>query len=503
MPQILSPRPDRIPRRWTPLVAGVALLAGLVAAQAPGVALALAALALVACATFLVPNIAIYAVLFILYSNLAAVGVSFHGVPKPVAATFPLLLAISLARDLFFRRESLVITPVLLILLLYLGVQAVSMAFSRDIERSSEAVQTLVLEGVALYLLLTNAVRSTAVLRGATWALLGAGILMSVVPLYQQVTGTFDQTYGGLAQPDGLGFRTGEEAEEGGGELRQARLAGPIGEKNRYAQVMLLLIPLGLMRFWGERSRALRLLALACSASIALGFVLAFSRGGAFGLLCMVVVMVILGLIDIRRLVFVAAGVALLFVAIPQYWNRLATVGSTASLFSDESEPGEDPDGAVKRRVTEMLAAVRVFIDHPVIGVGPGMFKTYAEEYGKQDALRRIEGVRRAHSLYLEIAAETGGLGLTLFMAMLLVSLAGLARARAACLVSDPELANLATSYLLALVCYMSSGVFLHLAYMRYFFLVLALGGVACELALRAQAGARAAPAPAPAGGLA
>jgi O-antigen ligase len=136
-----------------------------------------------------------------------------------------------------------------------------------------------------------------------------------------------------------------------------------------------------------------------------------------------------------------------------------------------------------------MFAAVYVFIDHPVIGVGPGMFKTYAEEYGNRGAaLRRIEGDRRAHSLLLEIAAESGALGLTIFLAMLLLTLSGLASARRSLLERDPETANLATAYLLALVGYVASGVFLHLAYMRYFYLVLALGGAACTIAGRAFA---------------
>jgi O-antigen ligase len=187
---------------------------------------------------------------------------------------------------------------------------------------------------------------------------------------------------------------------------------------------------------------------------------------------------------------------ALLLVALPQYWKRLETIGASAQVFdsSGETSAGQaEADGAVRRRVTEMLAAVRVFLDHPVVGVGPGLFKSYAEEYGNEGGLRRIEGGRRAHSLYLEIAAETGVFGLALFLAAIAATLAGLAAARRVCRVSDPELAELATAYLLALVCYLSTGIFLHLAYMRYFYLVLALGGAVAQVALHPK------PAPAPA----
>ena len=118
----------------------------------------------------------------------------FHGVPKIVAAAFPLLLGIPLARELFLRRRPLVVTPVMILLVLFFCVQAIGVAFSREIARSGDALLTLLFEGLILYLLITNVIRTTAVLRGATWALLGAGVLMSIVPLYQQVTRRFDDS---------------------------------------------------------------------------------------------------------------------------------------------------------------------------------------------------------------------------------------------------------------------------------------------------------------------
>ncbi len=481
------------------------MLAGMVAVKAPAIALVLSAGALVVVATLFAPEVAIYAVVFILYSNLAAVGVTFHGVPRALGNVFPILLAIPLARDIFFKREPPIVTPVLLVLLLLLGVQAIGVAFSRDIEVTKEALKTLFLEGVVLYLLVTNVIRTPATLRGVTWALLLAGLLMSAVPLLQQATHNFDDDYGGLAQVDGGAFRTGERSDQGG-EVRQARMAGPIGETNRYSQVMLMLVPLGLMRFWGERTRLLRWAALACTASISLGFVLAFSRGGAFGLMCVIGVMVVMRIIDARRLVFHALGIGLLLAAMPQYWKRLSSIGAAANVFSEESSPGQEADGAVKRRIVEMLSAVNVFIDHPLVGVGPGMFKFYAEEYGNEiGTLRRIEGARRAHSLFLEVAAENGGIGLALFLSLFFLALVGLTRARRLLLERDPELAGLVTGYLLALISYMATGIFLHLAYMRYFYLLLALTGAASYVAERriAELGtdARARPAPALAGG--
>jgi hypothetical protein len=475
------------------LVLGTGVVAGLLFDRSPAIALVLAAAALVSLAALRRPEVSTHAVLFLLYSNLPAVGVAYHGVPKPVAAAFPLLLGVPLLRDLLVRRQAPVVTPVVPLLLLLGAVQALGMVFSRDPGKAMNALTTFAVEGVALYVLITNVLRTKEVLRAATWSLLGAGVFMSLVPIFQQFTGTFESDYGGLAQVEGVGFDTGVQDEEGGGSVRQARLAGPIGEKNRFAQVLLCLVPLGLMRFFGERTRTMRLAALGCTAVIALAFVLPFSRGGAVGMVCMLLCMMALRLIDVRKAVFVAGGMALLLAAMPQYWRRIESIATSVQVFDDES--GAESDGAVLRRVTEMMAAVRLFVDHPLIGVGPGMFKSYSEQYGNMDPLRRIESGRRAHSLYLEIAAETGALGLGLFLGAVAATLIGLAAARRTYLQRDPDLANLATAYLLALVCYLTTGVFLHLSYMRYFYVVLAMGGAVIHVARSSSPPAPARPA--------
>lgn len=438
------------------------------------------------------PDAATHAVLFLLYSNLPGVGVAFHGLPKPLAAAFPLLLALPLVRDLVSRREPLVLTPTFVVLLLFLAVQTAGAAFSIDPGRALASVGTFAVEGVALYLLVTNVLRTQKTLEDATTALVAAGVLMSVVPLFQQATGTFQRNYGGLAQVDGGGFTAEGESEEAGVERTQPRLAGPVGEKNRYAQVMLVLVPLSVWRLFRARTRLGRLLSLAAAGSISLGFVLAFSRGGAVGMACILGVALLLRLIDLKKALLAVGAMGLLLLALPQYWTRIASIGDTARLLDGEGGAAA-ADGATRRRVTEMLAAVYVFLDHPVIGVGPSMFKSYSEAYGNQNALRRIEGGRRAHSLYLEVAAETGILGLGLFLGALLLTFIGLMSVRRRWLGHDPPRADLATAYLLALVGYCSTGLFLHLSYMRYFYLLLALCGAVARVGLEPAPAARAA----------
>ena len=127
-----------------------------------------------------------------------------------------------------------------------------------------------------------------------------------------------------------------------------------------------------------------------------------------------------------------------------------------------------------------MLAAWRVFCDHPIIGVGPGQFASvYSVQYMNDPdiALRRIARNRRAHTLYFELMAETGLVGFTLFMAIIAWTLVRLWQRRRAWRQRDPELANLALACWLGLLCYLGTGVFLQLSFQRYYWLQLALAG--------------------------
>jgi O-antigen ligase len=116
--------------------------------------------------------------------------------------------------------------------------------------------------------------------------------------------------------------------------------------------------------------------------------------------------------------------------------------------------------------------------------VGPGRFPAYYLLYADDVGIRVLQQEREAHDLYLHIAAEDGILGLAVFLGILGVTLRDLIRVRRRLLTSHPDVALMATGLMLALVTYMSTGLFLHLSYARYFWLMLALAGAAAHIGL-------------------
>jgi len=174
------------------------------------------------------------------------------------------------------------------------------------------------------------------------------------------------------------------------------------------------------------------------------------------------------------RLSLGAALLTMLLIA-PEFVSRLDTIRNASNLVTGESG-GEGPDGAILGRTTSNLAALLVFVDHPIVGVGPNLYAAqYSQDYGNELGLRHLGTSRRAHNMYLEWAAELGILGLAAGVGALVLTIVQLRALRRYWRWRRPAYSNMAGAYALALVAYMGTAVFLHLSYERYFFTLLAL----------------------------
>jgi len=70
-------------------------------------------------------------------------------------------------------------------------------------------------------------------------------------------------------------------------------------------------------------------------------------------------------------------------------------------------------------RIDRWMAALAIFADHPVLGVG---WNRYADEYSRYVYYLDAYSIKirmGAHNLYLEMMAESGGVGITAFLVML------------------------------------------------------------------------------------
>ncbi|MBI5828030.1 MAG: hypothetical protein HZB20_00465, partial [Chloroflexi bacterium] len=83
---------------------------------------------------------------------------------------------------------------------------------------------------------------------------------------------------------------------------------------------------------------------------------------------------------------------------------------------------------------------------------------------------------REAHNLYLEVAAETGLLGLSMFGILLWVMFTGILRARNLLVAAKlTRYLDMISAYTFSLVGYLTASLFIHAAYPRYLWLLVGI----------------------------
>lgn len=450
------------------------LLAALVAAALLAVVISLAR-----------PQVATYVVITILYSNAAAVAVNVHGLPE-IGLAFPLLLALPLADQLLLRRNPVTVTAALPYFLGYLLVQVIAAAGASDPYGAADNIINFLISGIGLYFVITNVVRTYGALRNVVWTVLLVSAALGALSTFQAVAKTYSEDYWGFSTvelPANTDVISAAPADV-------PRAQGPIGEKNRYAQVLLVVLPLGVMLALSERKRWLRIVAIGATVLVLSGIGTTYSRGAALGIVAMVLLAMLFRYLKPRHVLLLGGLLVVTLVAFPRYGERLLELQGLAGL-SSQSVDVQGDTGNLRGRATATLAALLVWADHPLFGVGRGQFDKYYEQYAGQvadtgvDARIKLEGGQEAHNLYTSVAAETGTLGFIFFMGMFAVILRDLYRARRRWLAERPEVAHLAMGFILAVVGYLVSGIGLHLSYERYLWFLLALAAVAAHLALR------------------
>jgi hypothetical protein len=309
---------------------------------------------------------AVVAFVVVLYTNVAVLGGRMIGSPVVggaiLAAVAIALIAIPVLFEILVRRRGLVLDKPLLLMLGFLGTLCISTFIARDPRTAGAWLATYLVEGLLVYFLVINAVRSLRTLRRTVWGLLVAAALLASLGAYQEIAHDYSHQFGGLAQRD-LTLGLGHEVESNGKLIPTRervgianRAAGPIADPNRWAQLLLVILPLAVLRVRDEKSKKLRFAATVCTMLILGGIFLTYSRGGVLALA--IVVLCMLGFKTLRwRHVVPAAlvGGVLAIIIAPGVLNRLQTVADVPGLLSDRTV--SQSDGAVRGRLTEMLAA--------------------------------------------------------------------------------------------------------------------------------------------------
>jgi hypothetical protein len=429
------------------------------------------------------PDLATLGAVFALWGNVAAAAVRFHHVPAIAAVASFLLLGLPLFYYVIIRREPVRTNGVLGLMLVYLVVQVASAEFSRDIAASFTALSVFSLQGIALYFLILNTVRTPVLLRRCLWAMVLAGVLLGSLSLVQRITRTYTQDYAGFAvshefdQPEDV--TTSSEQSEDQAFLAlypDWRAMGSIGDPNYYAQIMMVLMPIALLRLWASPNRRERTPALLALAIIIAGVVLSYSRGGTIALCGVLAGLIVFRYLRMRYVLpVVIAVILILAITDPMFIRRVQTLGG-------ESGNPRAVDRSILLRKTILIADWHIFLDHPLLGVGFGQAPKYIPRYGRMYGYVQPPTDAGAHSMYLEILAETGLVGFGAFLLVIGAAVKPMIVLRNYWAQSRPEYAHTLASLMLGLLAFLVAGIFLHLAFTRYLYLLLGLCGAAAAI---------------------
>jgi len=410
-------------------------------------------------------DIGLLLLVFLTYTRLSDIAYHYHGAPS-IAKSFVVLLLIALlVRWAIFHERPQRWEKPLLLVTIYGLVGLGSMLYAAEPLLVWDSLRDYVKDAL-IAVVAASLLSRGPLFRRALWALLLAGILIGSFSVYQFLTKTFTNNYGGFAQAEYMQITVGSN---------DYRIAGVVGDPNFFAQIMVVLVPVALERMLHEQRLGLRILAGVALMLSALSVLYTYSRGGFLALAVSMLLFLIFFPPHPRRVPWLILGALVVMSFIPpSYYERILSINLA---FSAPQTQFRSTDKAIQGRTSELLTGLAMFSDHPLFGVGLKNYAYLYPYYSKSIGLAPTASQRSAHNLYLETLAETGAVGFTVFMLIIVTTLRTIWAARKRFIEAGLyNYAYMTTGYFIGVVGYLMAAFFVHSAFPRYFYLLIGMG---------------------------
>ena len=409
------------------------------------------------------PHWAVPLYVVLVYADLLSVLTRYHELPAVARFTGAVVLTAALGHRLIIRRARLAADEMTWWLLAYGIVVALGLGYARD----PALVQTNLIEfgrNVITYLVIINMVTKPSQLKRIVLAMLAMGVFLSLITIYQTVIGDYSDNFGGLAQSRVSEITGGADAP---------RPSGTLGDANYYGQSLLMLLPFALYLIFESRNVLARLAGVGAAACLLAAIIYTYSRGDALAVGAMLAAAALYKKLNPAYLLaLLVAGIVALPFLPSSYLDRLTTVFQTAqgnqqTIYNETS---------IRGRAGAQQAAIAMFLDRPLLGVGRENYPLHQLEYLAGTSLAYKAAGIPPHNLYLEVAAEHGLLGLAVLAGLMLTAARAVIEARRRFFAAgDRQTGELVAWMGIGLFGYMVSSFFLHGAYLYMLWLQLAL----------------------------
>jgi len=192
-------------------------------------------------------------------------------------------------------------------------------------------------------------------------------------------------------------------------------IGGFLGDENDFSVALNMIIPLSFFLGLAAHTGSKRIWYFLGTGVFLFCNLLTFSRGGFVGLLAVALHGWLRAVKKVRSTIAVVVlALAFLFVAPDTYWKEMQTILPET----------QNREGTAEGRMYSWRAAWKMFLNNPIVGVGPGNFPWHFGRYEPRKGLKgKSLAGRAAHSLYFTLIPELGIIGTILFGYMLYASL--------------------------------------------------------------------------------
>lgn len=316
------------------------------------------------------------------------------------------------------RRELIIPrSPLLIPLLLFTGWAAVTLLWAPDLSFGLPELIKWIEISLVMLLAIDVAQR-----RGTPWILTGVLATASL----QAVIGIYEARLRGVGP---LGFRLSEGVYRAYGTFEQPNpFAGFVGMVLPIAVALTVYFGWRVLELGWRRSRLAQLLPDAyrftlyaiITILLAAGLFLSFSRGAWLGAAASVGALIVFApkRLWVGAALAVTALIGLLGLSsaglLPSAISeRLADAGTLLDFRDVRGVPINDANYALIERQAHWQAALNMLTEHPWTGVG---FSNYQPVYEQYRLLNWPMPLGHAHNIYLNVAAETGLIGVGLYL---------------------------------------------------------------------------------------
>jgi O-antigen ligase len=287
---------------------------------------------------------------------------------------------------------------------------------------------------------------------------------------------TIAAAYGLIASPSASGAQGAVNATE-----QLNRIAGTVGDPNVLASVLLVGAILAFALAATQHRSPLARLIVAGAGVLCLGvLVLTFSRGG---LIALGAAILAAPLVSRHKAAIIATGL-LVLICVVAYIGALAPASAREHIVANDGGSGRTDIWKIGWRMVEAK---------PVIGIGVGNFQSSSIHYQIRPGVATVrtdlaDNPSVAHNSFLELLAEMGVIGLSLFLGVVLTALAAAYRAARMFFASGRnDLAVISGAIFVSLISLLASDFFISEQFSKQLWLVIALCPAMLAIARREE----------------